>query len=304
MVAAQPYITPKRFSLGGFGIDVSGVNQIALRATLRRASTMVNTWCNGSQIPQPFDFRGGTVTGEQHIYHIPNPLVIFPGSRRVFVNQRPLRAVTGFRMRFTATYEITLPTSNLFVNTNEGWAEIVASQPTIIGFPPLGVWYGLYEPVIEIDYTYGHQIAIADDECEAASPTLYYATYGMWDTTAAITVKIDGVTKTVTTHYTTNAADGSITFVTAPTPAETVTVSYTTTLPDAITQATGLIAVDLLGQSRVAARGMVGIESMKVAEVAITQMRGTADDYVTKNGTRIPAQAATFLAPYALGSAR
>ena len=304
MATTQPYLSSRRFVLGGFGIDTSTINAVALRSTLRRASTLVNTWCNGAQIPSPFDFRGGTVTNEQHVFPIPNPLVAFPGSRRIFVYQRPLRTVTGFRLKFTNAYSITLPTTNLFVNTTEGWAEIVASQPTIIGYPPLGYWYGLYQPVAEIDYTYGHQIVVTDDECEADGPRLYYATYGSWDADAAVVVEVDGTVKTITTDYTINRTDGSITFTSTavPAPGEVVTVSYTTTLPDAIVQATGLIAVDLLGQSRIAARGMIGIQSLKVAEIALTQMQNTADDYVVKNGTRIPAQAAAFLAPYSLGS--
>lgn len=298
-----PYITPRRFALGGFGIDTTGITAPALRATLRRASTMVDTWCNGSQLPQPFDFRGGTVTGEIHQFPIPDPLVAYPGSRRVFVRQRPLRTVTAFAIKFTSNYEITLTLPNdLFVNTDEGWCEIVASQPTIIGFPPIGYWYGLYQPQAVLSYTYGTQNVVTDDWCEASTPKTFWATYGQWDATADIEVQIDGVVVDPA-NYRTNAPDGSITFDTAPTPGQDVTVSYTTTLPDAITQATGLIAVDLLGQSRIAARGMVGIESLKVAEVAITQMKGTSDDYVTKNGTRIPAQAASFLGPFSHGSA-
>lgn len=300
---AAPYITPKRFALGGFGIDTTGITAPAMRATLRRASTMVNTWCNGSQVPQPFDFRGGTVTNEQHLWPLPDILVQFPGSRRVFVNQRPLRTVTAFEIQFTNNYRITLDTAtDLFVNATESWMEIVASQPTIIGYPPIGVWYGLYTPVCRVTYTYGYRQVVTDDECEAATPKLYYATYGMWDSTASIEVQIDGVVVDPA-NYSTNADDGSITFDTAPSPGTEVTAAYTTTLPDAISQATGLIAVDLLGQSRIAARGMVGIESMKVAEVAITQMKGTSDDYVVKNGVRIPAQAAAFLGSFALGSA-
>ena len=300
---ATPYITAKRFALGGFGIDTSSLTAPMLRATLQRATTMVNTWCNAAMIPQPFDFRGGTVTGEQHIFPIPDRLVAYPGTRRVFVNQRPLVSVTAFAIKFTETYEITLNTAtDLFVNTNEGWCEIVASQPTIIGYPPIGYWYGLYQPIVQLDYTYGHSIAITDDECEAASPTLYYATYGQWSATAPV-VKIDGVTKTLTTDYTYNAADGSVTFVAGPTPGTTVTASYTTTLPDAIVQATGLIAVDLIAQSRIAARGMIGLQSLKVAEVALTQMTGRSGRYVTKNGVSIPESAAAFLGPYSLGSA-
>jgi hypothetical protein len=301
MAATQPYLSPKRFALGGYGIDISTIKAVALRSTLRRASTLVDTWCNGSVIPTPFDFRGGEVIGEQHVFPIPNPLLAYPGSRRIFVYQRPLRTVTGFRLKFTNSYQITLPPSNLFVNSTEGWAEIVASQPTIIGYPPLGYWYGLFQPIAEIDYTYGHRIAVTEDECEAASPTLYYATYGNWLSRETVEVQIDGAVES--SGYSVNLADGSITFVEAPAPDEVVSVSYVTTLPDAIAQATGLIAVDLLGQARIAARGMIGLQSIKVAEVALTQMHQSNGQYVARNGISIPSSAAAFLAPFAGGSA-
>lgn len=303
MAIASPYVTPKRFALGGYGIDISGVSVPALRSTLQRATTMVNTFCNGAMIPQPFDFRGGTVTDELHQFPIPDPLVAFPGSRRVFVRQRPLRTVTSFSILFTSNYQIDLTLPNdLFVNTNEGWCEIVASQPTIIGYPPIGYWYGLYQPQAKLSYTYGYRIAITDDVCEASTPKTYWATYGQWDATADVEVEIDGVVVNPAT-YSTSATDGSITFDTAPAPGEVVTVSYTTTLPDAIAQATGLIATDLLAQARIAARGMIGLQSLKVAEVAITQMTGGSGEYVTRNGVRIPASAATFLSSFAIGSA-
>lgn len=302
MTIASPYISPRRFALGGFGIDISGVTAPALRATLQRATTMANTYCNGSQIPQPFDFRGGTTVGEIHQFPIPDPLVAYPGSRRVFVYNRPLRTVTSFAIKFTEGYEIqlTIP-GDLFVNTTEGWCEIVASQPTIIGFPPIGYWYGLYQPQAVLTYTYGTRNVVTDDVCEASSPTVFWATYGQWDTTADIEVQIDGAVID-TADYATNGPDGSITFSTAPAPGTEVTVSYTTTLPDAITQGTGLIAVDLLAQSRIAARGMIGLQSLKVAEIAMTQMGNNSGEYVTRNGIRIPASAAAFLGAFALGS--
>jgi hypothetical protein len=300
---ATPYLTPKRFALGGYGIDTSFLTAPAMRASLIRATTMVNHWCNAPQIPQPFDFRGGTVTSEQHIFPIPSPLVAYPGSRRVFVFQRPLISVSRFDIQFTTNYKISLNVgTDIYINSTEGWAEIVASQPTIIGYPPIGYWYGLYQPLAVLDYTYGYRNVITDDECDAASPMLYYATYGQWDPTVAPVVKIDGVVKTLTTDYTYNAADGSVTFTTAPAPNTTVTVTYTATLPDAIAQATGIVATDLIGKSRNTQR-MPGLSSMKVAEITLTRQMGDRGRYVTQNGISIPEDAAVLLGQFAGGSA-
>lgn len=302
-MATRPYLTALRFANAGFGIDTSVLTTPMIASTLRRATTMVNTWCNAGDLPQPFDFRGGTITGEQHIFPIPSPLVQFPGSRRVFVHNRPLRTVNAFSIQFTSTYEIVLnPATDVYVNGTEGWCEIIASQPTIIGFPPIGYWYGLYQPIVSIGYDYGYRAAVTDDPCEALSPAKFIASYGMWDAGSDINVYVDGVLQA--SGYTTNVWDGTVTFTSAPAAGSEVTVDYTATLPDAVAQATGIIAVDLIAQSRIAARGMVGLQSLKVAEIAITQMTAnTSTDYVTRNGIRIPAAAAALLGSYALGRA-
>lgn len=301
-MVSGPYLTPNRFALGGYGIDISTMSKSALAQTLQRATTQVNTWCNGVQVPVPFDFRGGAVADELHTWGVADPLVAIPGWRRIYVYQKPLRTVTAFSIQFTNTYSITLTTDQLFVNTSESWAEIIATQPTIIGYPPLGYWFGLDKPQAQISYTYGYRQPITDDILEAFTPTLYYASQGQWLAGGDVTVQIDGVTQDPG-DYTVKERDGAILFATAPAPNTEVTASYTATMPDAIAQATGLIAVDLLGKSRFAARGLIGLQSLKVAEVAITAATGKQPgDYVTKNGIVIPSSAAVYLAPYALGS--
>lgn len=302
MANAAPYLSANRYALSGAGIDLSNIPAVTMRSVLRQASNMVDQFCNAAKLPTPFDFRGGTVMNELHIFPIPNPLVAYPGSRRVFVYQRPLRTVTGFSIEFTTNYRIELSVaSDIFVNTTEGWCEIVASQPTIIGYPPIGYWYGMYQPLAKLSYTYGYQFPQVGDVCEAGSPTLYFATYGSWDAVAAVEVQIDGSVVDSST-YRVNRADGTIAFTTAPTPNTEVTVSYMATLPDAIAQATGIIATDLFAKSRNMAR-MPGLSSMKVAEISLTRLTGDRGRYTTKNGISIPEDAAVLLGSFALGSA-
>lgn len=300
-MAAGPYLTANRFAISGFGIDTSNLTRLQLTQTLRRATSAVNAWCNGSQVPSPFDFRGGSVTDEQHLWPKQDPLTPTPGMRRVFVYQRPLRTVTAFALDYTNNYRITLdPATNLYVNATEGWCEIIASQPTIIGYPPLGWLFGPYQPTVKISYTYGYRQDATDDVLEADSPTLYYGSVGQWDPDS-VSVEIDGVVIDPA-NYTIRAADGAILFDSAPAPRTEVTASYTSLMPDQIAQATGLIATDMLGQARIAARGMIGLQSLKVAEVAITQMSTGGGRYSTRNGISIPDAAAQILAPFALGS--
>jgi hypothetical protein len=297
----SPYLTAARFNaVAGMGIDASFLTGPQLRANLQRATTMVDAFTAQAQVPQRFDFRGGTVTGEQHRFQPPNPLVAYAGSRRVFPHQLPLRTCTAFRLDFTNNYSITInPATDVYVNVTEGWIEIVASQPTIIGYPPIGYWYGLYQPVATISYTYGYRNAVTDDVLEAASPTLFYGTFGQWDSTGT-TVSLDGVVQT--TGYTVNAADGSVNFTAAPAPGVEVTASYTALLPPAVEQATAIIATDLIGKARNTQR-MPGLSSMKVAEITLTRLTGDRGRYVTQNGVSIPEDAAVLLGSVNRGKA-
>lgn len=301
----QAYISPRRYALGGFGIDTSGFTNAQLRQKLVQSTGLVDIWTNRTLIPERADLRGGTITGEQHTWSPPDALSDRPGDRRVYLNAGPIRTVTGFSIQYTNTYRITLPADNLYVNAGAGYIEVIASQPTIIGFPPLGYWFGLSEPVCVTDYTYGWQFAVTDDPCEADSPTLYFASHGNWLAGGDVTVTVAGA-EIDPTDYTVNLDDGSVTFASSvqPGPNEEVLASYSYTLPDSIATATGIIATDLMGQSRVAARGMLGLQSIRVAEVAITQMSPTAMGIgQTRNGVTIPASAAALLMPFALGTA-
>jgi hypothetical protein len=294
------YLSPARYSQGGYGVTLPS-SAMQLRNTLLRATTLVNTWCNGELLPSKFDFRGGSVEGEQHTWRVP-AMIQHPGTRRVYLNQRPIREVIGFRIDFTNNYNIVLPPDNLFVNAQQGYIEIVASQPTIVGFPPIGYWFGLSEPISSTDYTYGWRFTATEDVCEAASPTLYYATRGNWLVGGDVTITVGGV-EVDPADYTLDIAGGSILFETAPAPGQSVLATYVYTLPDAIADATGEIATWLIGQSRIAGRGMLGLQSIRVAEVTLTAMQGAGGIVTNKAGVTIPSTAATLLGPFALGSA-
>lgn len=300
-MSPSPYMTPNRFNaVAGMGIDASFLSAPQLRANLQRASAIVNAWTANAVIPEPFDFRGGTVTDEQWHFQPPNPLVAYAGSRRVFPNQRPLRTVTAFALDFTNGYHITLnPANDIYVNATEGWFEIVASQPTIIGYPPIGYWFGLYQPVATYSYTYGYAAAHTDDVLEALSPALWYGTYGSWDP-ASVTVSVDGVVQS--SGYTVNATDGSVRFATAPAAGSDVTASYTCLIPAAVEQATAIIAADLISKARNTQR-MPGLSSMKVAEITLTRLTGDRGRYVTRGGLSIPEDAAILLGQVNRGKA-
>jgi hypothetical protein len=301
-VASQTYCTPNRYRLGGYGLDLGGFSAAQLRQKMVQGTAKVDSWCNRAMQPQRSDMRGGTVTGEQHSWPVTSPLVPLPGDRRVYLNSRPIRSVTGFAIKFTDTWELTLPPSNLFVNTTQGYIEVVATQPSIIGYPPIGIWFGLSEPVLSVDYTYGWQFEVEGDPLEADSPLLYYASHGNWLPGGDVAVTVAGVTIDPT-DYTVREDDGAILFDQSVEPGadDEVLADYTYTLPQAVSDAAAIISTDLMGKTAIARRGMLGLSSIKVAEVSLTQMPSAAVNYVTKNGVTIPADAAALLGPYALG---
>ena len=301
-MAEQSYLSVNRYLRGGYG-NGGDLTRTALRNTLQRATTTVNAFCNVPSQPSAYDFRGGTVVGEQHQWPYVAPLLVHAGARRIYLNQRPVQTVTSLVLQLAKNYTLTMnPTTDLVVNHIEGYAEIVALAPTVAGFFPIGWNFGLWTPIAIAGYTYGWSFDVVGDVLEAESPTLYTASHGNWVTTG-VKVYVDGAEQTVVTDYSINADDGSILFVDASMPdiQSVVTADYTYTLHDAISQATGIIASDYIGDSRNAQRGLIGLQSLRVAEVAITQM--SPGMKVSKNGVTIPQDAANLLGKFVMHSA-
>jgi hypothetical protein len=299
-MANVSYLSVNRYLRGGFGIDVpADYSRATLRNKLVQATTVVNSYCGAPSQPQAFDFRGGVVTGEQHQWPYIDPLLVKSGSRRVFLNQRPLVSVESFVLQLAENYTVTLnPATNVVVNKMEGYAEVVALTPVISGYFPVGWNFGLWNPLAVVDYTYGWTFGVVGDECEAESPTIFTASHGNW--TVASAVYIDGVEQDPD-DYTIKLDDGSITFDTEPDIDSVVTCDYTYNLPDAISQATGIVTTGLIASARMASRGMLGMQSIRVAEVALTALQPS--QMVNKNGVSIPSEAADLLGRYTIGSA-
>ena len=102
--------------------------------------------------------------------------------------------------------------------------------------------------------------------------------------------------------YRVNAADGSVRFTTAPGVGVEVAASYTALLPQAVEQATGIIATDLIAKARNTQR-MPGLSSMKVAEITLTRQMGDRGRYTTRGGLSIPEDAAVLLGSVNRGKA-
>ena len=298
----QPsYLSPARYLAGGYGVDTTDLTTVQLRNKLVQATNMANRYCNVPKLPQAFDFRGGTMTDERHQFPAVDPLAFGPGARRVFLNAAPVKSVSSFILDLGLNNHITIDAATqLYVNTMENFVEIVAVNPVVVGWwPPYPI--ALYEPIARVTYTYGKTFTATGDELEAQSPNLFMASFGNWQEGGAVTVAIDGV-EVDPADYTVNESDGTVAFASGsePTVNTVVTADYTYTLDGSIADGVAEIATYLLGLRTTAQRGMLGIQSLRVAEVAISAF--SPAQMVTKNGVSVPASAAQYLDGFVYGS--
>lgn len=293
-------LSPERYLRSGYGIALpSDFSVSTLRTVLARAQNQVSRFCNVPKQPDAYDWRGGTMTNEQHQWKVQNPLAYNEGARRVYVNAGPILTVTDFHLDLGITYRIAVDPTQLYINAMEQYVEIVALNPIVVGYYPLAVNLGLYQPIARISYTYGWSFAVTGDVLEAETPTRFTAAYGNWDSTIDPVIYFDDQI-VGSADYVVNEDNGQVTFTTAPSPGVEVTADYTYTVPSEIVDAIGLTATALLAQSRIAGRGMIGMQSIKVAEVALTAF--APSQMATRNGASIPLEAADLLSSYSFGS--
>lgn len=290
------YLTPSRYRAAGFGVDVTDIEDAELRSILARASALVDVYCAIPTIPQRYSFSGGAVTGEQHPWVLGTEVTWT--TRRVYPVQGPIKTVTKFVVKFTNTYQVTIDPVNLYINKSQGWAEVVSLAAVVSGMYPVGINFGLYTPVAEIDYTYGWTFPVTSDRLYPVDGNTFQGTRGSWAASPAPVVYVDGAAQT--SGFTIDREEGEVTFTSAQTATAKITADYTYTLPDPISESAGIIATAALGERALAAIGMSGLNSFKVAEVAFARTMRQAQDIDQR--VNIPPAAANLLDSYVFRS--
>ena len=267
------YLTPARFREMGFGIDVSEIEDEVLTSLLSQASAVVDSYCNVPRIPQMHDFRGGSITKEQHVWRLPVGSLDV-GQRRVHFFHSPVIKINQFRIYVTNTQYIEIAPTELYLNTTERWAEIVSYAVTHIGtFGALVVPnIGLTTPVCKIDYDYGWSFAVVGEDFVYSDGQTWRAQNQWWHSTDdadgesrdPIIVKDDSV---VTTGFTIDYDEGTVVFDENQPAATSVSATYYHKLHRDLQYATGHVTAYLRGQSNLRAIGMSRLASLKVAEV-------------------------------------
>lgn len=295
------YITPDRFRAMGFGLDLTDVEEVELRQTITRASALIDAYCAVPMAPQKHDFRGGTITAEQHAWPLPDiSMISRVGTRRVYPLHRPITEVTAFRVDFTNSFGLDITPSNLYVNYVENWAEVVSLAAVVSGVYPVGINFGLYTPVAKISYKYGWSISETGDYLEPTDADEYRGNHQWWHTSPAPKVYIDGVLQTI--GYSINYDEGTVVFADNLTASQVVTADYNYKLPDPIAEATGFMVAHLLGERDLQQKGMAGIGMMRVAEVELRREgMGRRAQTVTEE---MEPEIAALLAPYVYTTVR
>lgn len=283
----MPYISPARYRMMGFGIDLTEVDDAQLATQIGMAARMVNRFCN---VQPDFDFRGGTVNQERHIWYLGN--YMWPGPRTVHLDKPPVRQITSFAIWVTNTQYLDVPVHNLHYDPSRNVLSPVIAASSI------GIWSytaipvaGYKEPEARVSYTYGWEFPITGEEIYPESGRVYRAQNGHW-TSAAVTVYLNGVAMNAG-DYSVNRVDGTVTLQDLLDDNDVLTIDYTHKVPSDVAYATGLVTTQNLANRAIATQGLLGLSGVSVEEVEIRQSRDSQS-----MRTEISGLAAELLRPY------
>jgi hypothetical protein len=280
----------------GQGVDLTDIEDQDLAANISIASGLVNTHCN---VEVDHDFRGGTVTDEEHRWKMGN--YMWPGPRRVFPNHYPLTQLTSFKIYVTNTQYLDIPVAQV------NWEEFSNALEPVIAAESIGVWTasaipiaGFREPHARISYSYGFTFSVTDEQMFPEGGIRWRGQNQWWDSTVTPVIKVNGITldpADVTFDYDEGTVDIDDDVLTAldidVTEVDHVRATYTHKLPSNVMNATAMITTSLLGRRSIAERGMLGLSGITVNEVELRQSR---DSQIAVD--EIPGNARMLLVPY------
>lgn len=287
------YMTPAFLKRMNSGLDLSGVSDEQIARVLDVASSTVNRVTAAPTHPVPHDFRGGSVTLEQHTWDLGNNYR--HGSDRVYLYHRPVKSVTEFTLRVTGSQTVSFDPADIYVNGNDGYIEIISLARRLsvfsAGFVPV---IGLRQPVAELEYTYGWTFPVVRDRLYADETlTTFAGSHQWWDATAPVRVYLDGVEQNPA-NYAVDHDEGIIQFAGQIFDGKGVTADYTHRLPAEIRDAMRLLYVNISEAARMVSSGLTSVKQIKVEEA----MLAYSDSKRTVLEQFVDPRVETLLAPY------
>ena len=265
-----PYLTPQRYRSMGFGTDSQ--EDAELRSIIQRATLSVDRYLSVPMTPQRFSFRGGTMVGEEHYFNLGNGTNVGP-TYRFWPRSKPVVSVEDLKVYVTNSQYVDFSTDELFVAHDH----IAVTSLTITSIGLFGNFsvpiIGLTQPIARIDYTYGQTFPETDEYLEVTDGLTFRAQNQFW-TDAAVTVKLDG--NIITTGFTVDRDEGTIVFDEAQAADAVIQASYTYGMYPEIGQAVGLCVAGFIGDKQLVEKGMTGVQSLRVGDIAIDRPRPRA----------------------------
>lgn len=259
------YITPDRYRNMALGVDLSAKTDFDLVALAQSASAEINRYCAA---PRNHDFRGGTITAEEHLWNVGNAMKR-PSGRLWPIHGMgvmPITSCSQIDIYTTKTNYIRFTPANIFVNGRLGYVEPVAAPITTALFTSIPPWL-LTSPVAYIDYTYGWEFGVTDELIVSEGGRVYHLG-NQFIVADSVTIEVDGVPNT---NFTVDLVEGTITFTSIQDARSQVLASYKHKLPSDIPLATALVMTDMLGYSNINASGLTGLSGIRVEEIELRQ---------------------------------
>ena len=278
------YLTAAYYKALGTGLDLTGVSDFTLATTIADAEALIDSHC---KVPSLAPF---SVTDEIHDWN--------GDTRRIrpYCTPVPVTSVTTFRLQISTDSQgnmlsATVNPNDLVINHDEGWIEVVSMTTLTMGLTPVLINLGLNTVLVHVDYAAGYSFTTsAETLYDAGTHTTYNGLRPLWDSSVAAVVKVNGTT--VTTGYTVNYSEGSVTFSPALQASDVVTAAYTYHVPDDVTRAAVVTTTALLGERALATAGMTGLEqALGGRSTQARRPKGTT-------GPRLPQRAADLLSNY------
>lgn len=268
------YMTPERFKTMGFGVDLTDVEDYEIRAKLASAKARVHTITAAPKLPQPHDFRGGSITAEEHFWNTGDGRAI-PPKRQFYPWHYPVKTCSDMKIYLTNNRYIDIGETERYLTKRT--IEIVSLAMTASGIFGAAIVpeIGLMNPVVRFDYTYGYEVPFVGEVLEDTIGTglTWRAQDQFWTSEDDVTIYVDGVE---TAPDSVDLEEGTVTFGSDQS-GSVVTADYTSKLPREIAMATGILAAEALGDRETRSRGMSGLRTIRVGEIALekdTPMRG------------------------------
>lgn len=321
------YVTPTRFRNMGFGVDLTGYTDQTLASILEHASAIADDYCAVPLSPVKYDFRGSSIGianpgkdqygnpldfGEPHDWQLGTDLE--SGTRRVYLWAKPIKSVQLMRIYVTNSQYVEISPSEMFIQAAQGWIEVVALAVTSIGVFGSGLVpnLGLARPLSRTSYTYGYSNAVANETAypdgAPATPFIVYRTVNEWWDPAVAPVVTKNGAVVVASAYDVDYDGGAVTLHSAASSSDVIKITYAYRCPYGITWGVGQIATYLIGESNLAAKGLLGLEQARVAELMVSRPRmrssgGGAGSLNADNLSRLVPAAAINLEGYRFTSA-